>query len=269
MMDRLANVNNRLLAMLPEEDLVLLAPHLQTVALKQDAVVMRSGDRIEHVYFPHSGTVSFMVDMPNGQTVACAIVGREGALGALSVLGPSRSTTSAVVRSPGVASQISASRFHIAVGQSRAIRQMVEIHARAVLAQIQQVAACNALHPVENCMAKWLLHIHDRMETNVLPITQETLAQLLGVRRTTVTQAVQKLRASGAVRYPACHDRGCRQAAVGRRSMRVLRHHTPSHRAHFFTANAEAIPRQGRARGRAGQTSRHMTTSCVLPSAAG
>jgi CRP-like cAMP-binding protein len=201
MMDRVANVNNRLLAMLPEEDLVLLAPHLQTVALKQDAVVMRSGDRIEHVYFPHSGTVSFMVDMPNGQTVACAIVGREGALGALSVLGPSRSTTSAVVRSPGTASQISASRFHIAVGQSRAIRQMVEIHARAVLAQIQQVAACNALHPVENRMAKWLLHIHDRMESNMLPITQETLAQLLGVRRTTVTQAVQKLRVSGAVRY--------------------------------------------------------------------
>lgn len=200
-MDRVANVNNRLLAMLPEADIVSLAPHLQTVTLKPDAVLMQSGDRIEHVYFPHSGTVSFMVDMPDGQTVGCAIVGREGALGALSVLGPSRSATTAVVRSPGTASQISASRFHIAVGQSRAIRQIVEIHARAVLAQIQQVAACNALHPVENRMAGWLLQIHDRAESNVLPMTQETLAQLLGVRRTTVTQALQKLRASGAVRY--------------------------------------------------------------------
>jgi CRP-like cAMP-binding protein len=201
MMDHLAHVNNRLLAMLPAEDLVLLAPHLQTVALKQDAVLTQSGDPIEHVYFPHSGTISFMVDMPSGQTVGCAIIGREGALGALSVLGPSRSTTTAVVRSPGAASQISASRFHIAVAQSRAIRRMVETHARAVLAQIQQVAACNALHPVENRMARWLLHIHDRLESNLLPITQETLAQLLGVRRTTVTQAVQKLRASGGVRY--------------------------------------------------------------------
>lgn len=199
-MDRLV-VNNRLLAMLPQVDHALLAPHLQTVVLKQDAVLLQSGDRIEHVYFPHSGTISFMVEMPNGQTVACAIIGREAALGALSVLGPSRSTTTAVVRSPGVASRISAARFHIAVGQSRAIRQIVEVHARLVLAQIQQVAACNALHPVENRMARWLLHIRDRTESNVLPMTQDTLAQLLGVRRTTVTHAIQKLRASGAVRY--------------------------------------------------------------------
>lgn len=201
MMDRPANVGNRLLAILPAADLALLASHFQTVKLEQDAVLMHSGDPIRHVYFPHSGTISLMVDMPNGQTVACAIVGREGALGALSVLGPAHSTTTAVVRSPGVASQIVAPRFHTAIGHSRAIRQIVEIHARTVLVQMQQVAACNALHPVENRMVRWLLHIRDRTDSDLLPLTQETLAQLLGVRRTTVTQAVQKLRASGAVRY--------------------------------------------------------------------
>jgi CRP-like cAMP-binding protein len=201
MMDRVANVNNRLLALLPDEDLALLAPYSQTVALKQDAVLARTGDRIEHIHFPHSGSICFMIDMPNGDTVGCAILGREGALGALSVLGPSRASATAVVRSPGTAWQVSASRFHIAAGQSRAIRRIVEIHVRSVLAQVQQLAACNVLHPVENRMARWLLELHDRTESNLLPMTQETLAQLVGVRRTTVTQTLQKLRMSGAVRY--------------------------------------------------------------------
>ena len=92
---------NRLLAALPPADLALLSPHLQKVSLEQDAVVVRSGDRREHVYFPHSGAISFMLDMPNGATIATAVIGREGALGALSVLGPSRSSVTAVVRVGG------------------------------------------------------------------------------------------------------------------------------------------------------------------------
>ena len=113
-MGRPANGGNRLLAALPPADLALLSPHLEKVSLKQDAVVVRSGDRREHVYFPHSGAISFMLDMPNGETIATAVIGREGALGALSVLGPSRSSVTAVVRVGGTASQISVSRFHAA-----------------------------------------------------------------------------------------------------------------------------------------------------------
>ena len=101
MMKRHTNVGNRLLAALPPADLGLLAPYLQQVSLKQDAVLVRSGDRNEQVYFPHSGTISFMLDMPNGQTVATAVIGHEGAVGMLSVLGPSRSPTTAVVRVAG------------------------------------------------------------------------------------------------------------------------------------------------------------------------
>src|ERR1700730_968614 len=141
-----------------------------------------------------------MLDMPNGQTVATSVIGREGAVGMLSVLGPSRSPTTAVVRVAGIASQISASRFHAAFGQSSAIKHAVQTHTRALLMQFQHVAACNALHPVEARMARWLLHIHDRIDGNVIPLTQEALSQLTGVRRTTVTLGVQKLRASRAVR---------------------------------------------------------------------
>jgi CRP-like cAMP-binding protein len=200
MMEHPTRTGNRLLAALPPADFRLLAPYFRKISLEQDAVLVRSGDRIEEVYFPRSGTISFMIDMPNGQTVATAIIGNEGAVGMLSVMESSPSSVTAVVRVAGIASRISALRFNAAFGQSRAIRHAVHIHTRALLMQFQHVAACNALHSVEARMARWLLHIHDRVDGDVLPLTQEALSQLLGVRRTTVTQVIGKFRVSGAIR---------------------------------------------------------------------
>ena len=199
-MKRHTSHGNRLLAALPPADFGLLAPYFKRVSLQQDAVLVRSGDRNELVYFPHSGTISFMLDMPNGQTVATSVIGHEGAVGMLSVLGPSRSPTTAVVRVAGIASQICTSRFQAAFGQSSAIEHAVQTHTRAMLMQFQHVAACNALHDVEARMARWLLHIRDRIDSTAIPLTQEALSHLLGVRRTTVTHVVHKLRMSGAIR---------------------------------------------------------------------
>jgi hypothetical protein len=106
----------------------------------------------------------------------------------------------AVVRVAGTALQISPARFYAALRHSAAIRHTVQIHTWALLAQFQQVAACNALHSVEARLARWFLHIHDRVDGDVLPLTQEALSELLGVRRTTVTHVVRKLRASRAIR---------------------------------------------------------------------
>jgi CRP-like cAMP-binding protein len=93
------------------------------------------------------------------------------------------------------------SRFHAAYMESGAIRHVVEAHTRSILMQFQHVSACNGLHSVETRMARWLLHLHDRTEdNNVLSLTQAALSQLLGVRRTTVTQVIAKLRALGAIR---------------------------------------------------------------------
>ena len=197
-----ARLGNQLLAALPSEDLALLAPHLQKVSLEQDTVVARSGDRRDRVYFPHSGAISFMLGLPNGETIATAVIGREGALGALSVLGgdPSLSSVTAVVRVGGTASQISVERFQAAYMASSAIRHVVQTHTRSILMQFQHVGACNGLHSVEARMARWLLQLHDRADRDILSLTQETLSQLLGVRRTTVTLEVAKLRASGAIR---------------------------------------------------------------------
>jgi CRP-like cAMP-binding protein len=197
---RPGGIGNRLLAALPPADFDLLTPELDTLTLDQDAVLSRAGDQIEHVFFPHSGAVSLMIDMANGQTVATAAVGREGAVGMLSVLGPSPAAVTAIVRSTGTASRIPASRFHAAFNRSPAIRLAVQIHVRAMLMQFQLGAACNALHPVKARMARWLLQFRDHIDHDVLPLTQEALSQILGVRRTTVTLLMRNLRASGAIR---------------------------------------------------------------------
>ena len=194
------NVGNRLLAALPPTDLGLLTPHFQKISFGPDAVLVRSGDELDQVYFPHNGAIVFMVDMPNGQTVATTLMGWEGALASLSVLGPSRSSVTAIARVGGAASRISAAKFRLAYTQSAAIRHVVQVHARSLLLQLQHVAACNALHRVDGRMARWLLQLHDRVPNDVLPLTQEALAQLLGVRRTTVTLTMSKLRAGGAIR---------------------------------------------------------------------
>ncbi|MCA6113325.1 Crp/Fnr family transcriptional regulator [Bradyrhizobium sp. WSM 1738] len=191
---------NLLLAALPPADLKFLVPHFRMIQLERDAVLLRSGDPVDRIYFPLSGLIAFIMDMPNGQTVATAIVGNEGAAGVLSTLGPVRSPMTAVVRVAGLALQISPTRFQAILGRSNALNGAVQTHARALMAQFQHVAACNALHSVEERLARWLLHVHDRVEGDVLPLTQETLAEFLGVRRTTVTQVISKLREQGAVR---------------------------------------------------------------------
>jgi CRP-like cAMP-binding protein len=197
---RPGGIGNRLLAALPPADFDLLAPDLERVVLDQDTVLSRAGDQIEHVFFPHSGAITLMIDMANGQTVATAAVGREGAVGILSVLGPSPSDITAIVRAVVTASRIPASRFHAAFNRSPAIRHVVQIHVRAVLKQLQLGVACNALHPVGARMARWLLQLRDRVDHDALPLTQEALSQILGVRRTTVTLLMRNLRASGAIR---------------------------------------------------------------------
>ena len=250
MMERPASVGNRLLAALPSKDLALLAPHLKKVSLEQDAVVAQSGNRRDHVYFPHSGAISFMLGLPNGETIATAVIGREGALGALSVLGgdPSLSSVTAVVRVGGTASQISVERFQAAHMESSAIRHVVQAHTRSILMQFQHVGACNGLHSVEARMARWLLHLHDRTGRNILSLTQETLSQLLGVRRTTATLVIAKLRALGAIRSARrglveidrarleeatceCYDIICRATD------RIVPHETVKSHPHFASAD--------------------------------
>ena len=194
------STGNRLLASLRPEDFDLLANHLETVALEQDAILARAGEQVDYVFFPHSGAISLMIDMADGQTVATAAIGREGAVSFLSAIGPSPSAITAIVHVAGTASRISAVRFRAAFNRSPAIRHALQVHVGAMLTQFQLGAACNALHPVEARFARWLLHLRDRIGNDVLPLTQQALSQILGVRRTTVTLLMRNLRASGGIR---------------------------------------------------------------------
>jgi CRP-like cAMP-binding protein len=199
-MEQRAKVGNLLLAALPPADLEFLVPHFRTVRLERDAVLVRSGDVIERIHFPLSGLIAFIMDMPDGQTVATSVVGKEGAVGLLSTLGPARFPMTAVVRVAGRALEISPARFQTALGRCSALSGAVQTHTRALMAQFQHVAACNALHSVEARLARWLLHVHDRVEGDVLPLTHDTLSEFLGVRRTTVTQVISRLRQQGAIK---------------------------------------------------------------------
>jgi len=192
---------NRLLAALRPAEIVLLQPHLKEIQLEQGVLLQEQGERIERVYFPHSGMISLLAVMDQGNAVETATIGREGAVGAMSGLGPRRAFTRAVVQMPGVGTQIATTKFQSIVEQSTAIRDIVVRYNEVLLAQVQQSAACNALHEAEARFCRWLLQSRDRSDSDIVPITQEFLAQMLGVRRTTVTLVAQSLQDAELLRY--------------------------------------------------------------------
>lgn len=197
----LAIRQNRLLAALDPSDFALLAPHLKGVPLLQGAILQEAEAPVQHVCFPLSGMVSLVTIMDSGDVIETATVGREGAVGAFAGLGPWHAFNRAVVQLPGTAACIAAARFHAAVKQSEAIRNLILKFKEAVLAQVQQTAACNALHGLEARLARWLLQALDRFDDATLPLSQDALAQMLGVRRTSVSLTASKLQDAGLIRY--------------------------------------------------------------------
>jgi CRP-like cAMP-binding protein len=196
-----ASRRNLLLAALSEKDMSLLTPHLKEIALAQGVVLHEQGDRIDQVYFPHGGFISLLAVMQQGNAIEIATMGYEGAVGSLAGLGPRRSHTRAVVQVAGTASRIAAARFRQAAEESEAIRSIIVRYGEMLLIQVQQTAACNALHAVEARLSRWLLQARDRLESNSIKLTHEFLSQMLGVRRTTVTVVARMLQEAGLIRY--------------------------------------------------------------------
>jgi CRP-like cAMP-binding protein len=196
---------NRLLATLPSADLTLLSPHLKDVVLEQGFVLQEQGESIKEVYFPIEGIISLLAVMRQGDAIETATVGREGAVGLLSGLGPRRSHTRAVVQVSGTALRIQASLFRKAAEGSPAIRDIIGRYGEMLLIQVQQTAACNALHDVEERLSRWLLQARDRVDGNIIRLTHEFLSQMLGVRRPTVTVVARMLQQAGLIRYHRGH----------------------------------------------------------------
>jgi CRP-like cAMP-binding protein len=190
-----------LLSVLPQADLALLAPHLKEVALAPREVLHEAQDEIAYVYFPHSGMVSLLAVTDDGEAIETAAIGPEGVLGASVGLGIKRAFGRAVVQVPGEASRIAAAQFQRTVNESSRLREAISRYSEALLMQAQQTAACSALHGVEARLARWLLQTRDRTGSDAIPLIQEFLAQVLGVRRTTINLVVRTLQEAGLIRY--------------------------------------------------------------------
>jgi CRP-like cAMP-binding protein len=143
--------------------------------------------------------------MQSGASVETATIGRAGVIGASAGLGAPSTFARAIVQLPGTAAWLSAAQFHAAANQSQGIRDLIVRYNDLLLAQIQQSVACNALHALEARLCRWLLQTHDCMDGDVIPLTQEFLGQMLGVRRTTVTIAARLLQSAGLIRYRRGH----------------------------------------------------------------
>jgi CRP-like cAMP-binding protein len=196
-----AGARNRLLGSLPQEEFSRLAPHLKEIPLEKGKVLHEPGETVGYVYFPHGGMISVLAVMPGGETVETMTIGREGAVGLTSGIGSQTALNRATVQLPGSAAQVSAARWAELARQSQTVRALILRYNDVQLAQVQQAVACNALHDVEARLCRWLLEARYRVGSDTLPLTQEFLAEMLNVRRTTVTFVAGMLQSAGFVHY--------------------------------------------------------------------
>jgi CRP-like cAMP-binding protein len=192
---------NRLLDFLAQVDFALLFPHLKSVNFDRGIVLQESGELIEHIYFPQSGMISLLAVMVSGDGVETATVGREGAVNATMSLAGVRAVGRAVVQITGMSSQITASRFQGAMDASPSIRKLIVRYNEAQIRMVYQSVGCNAVHRVEARLCRCLLQVLDRTESTNLDVTQESLSEILGVQRTTVTVLARQLQDAGLIRY--------------------------------------------------------------------
>jgi CRP-like cAMP-binding protein len=198
--DKLAT-DNLFLAALPPKDFLLLAPHLRSVQLEHGVILHDAGERIEQVYFLQSGLASLVTVMKNGTAVLAATVGRAGVVSATVGIGSHRAFGRAVVEIAGNAVRMVGSQFHAAVEESDTLRTLIIEYNDLLLSQVQQTVACNALHSVKARLCRWLLEMQDCIGGSPIPLTQEIIAQMLGVRRTTLTVIARLLQGAGMIRY--------------------------------------------------------------------
>jgi CRP-like cAMP-binding protein len=203
----MSHSSNVFLASLTAADIASLRPHLKTVELPQGMVLFEAGVPIHQAYFPHSGVVSLVVELASGETIEAAMIGRESIVGASSGLNGQVSVCKAIVQIAGAASALDSRRLRELSDSSLTARAALFRHEQIILVQAQQSAACNATHTVEARLARWLLRCRDLQSSDDLLLTQEFIAEMMGVRRTSVSVVAHTLQQAGLVRYRRGHIR--------------------------------------------------------------
>jgi len=191
---------NQLLASLDASDYSWLAPHLKRVHLPLRAIVSIADTHGQHVYFPTTSVVSMLYDLNDGSSVEVCVTGNEGLVGISMLMGGGSATGRSVVRSAGYAYRVPVDVLTEAFESRGLLRRLLVRYAHALTMQIAQTGVCNQRHQVEHQLCRSLLFYLDRLPTNVLTMTHEMIASLLGVRRETVTAAAGKLQAAGLIR---------------------------------------------------------------------
>jgi CRP-like cAMP-binding protein len=191
---------NRLLVALPADEYDRLLPHLEKVFLPLREVLYEANGPIAHVFFPVNGVVSLVI-MDNSFTLEVGIIGNEGMVGTPVFLGSERSPTKAIAQIPGEALRMEAKVFQKEIRRAGPLHSLVQRYTQAMINQISQSIICNHRHSVTKRMCRWLLMSHNRMATDAFPLTHEFLAQMLGVRRPTVTAVAGNLQKAGLINY--------------------------------------------------------------------
>jgi CRP-like cAMP-binding protein len=219
-----ASKRNELLAALPDAIASRWAPHLQYVKMPLGKVLYESGDVLSHVYFPTTAIVSLLYLMENGASAEIAVVGNEGLVGVSLFMGGESTPGRAVVQSAGFSFRLRSQVIKQEFSQAGPVLHLLLRYTQALITQMSQTAVCSRHHSLDQQLCRWLLLSIDRLQGQELVMTQELIANMLGVRREGVTEAAGKLQKAGLIRYsrgritvldrPALEQRTCECYAV-------------------------------------------------------
>lgn len=227
-----SEIKNHLLAGLPANVFNAMRSDLVHVELTMRTVIYAPDDEVEWVYFPSSGMISLLQPTAESRGIELATIGNESALGAIAGFGLNLARAASVVQMPLTAVKISVNRFRKYVSQYSTLQDLILKSNEVILAQTQISAACNALHNVEQRTCRWLLQTLERSGNDTFWLTQEFLGEMLGVRRTSITDVASKLQAAGIIRYrrgqievlnrPELEHRSCGCFRDVRRAARII-----------------------------------------------
>jgi CRP-like cAMP-binding protein len=192
---------NRLLARLPPEEYERLLPRLQLVQLTLKQVLFEPRSFIDYAYFPNRGVVSALTVMADGRAIEVATIGDEGMVGLPLLVGAKTTSNRVIVQVPGEALRMAEDVLREEVSRDCPLRRLLVLYHTAFLTQVSQAVACNGLHSVHQRCCRWLLMTQDRAHSDVFPMTHEFLAEMLGVRRSTVSEVLEPFQKKGLIRY--------------------------------------------------------------------
>jgi CRP-like cAMP-binding protein len=192
---------NHILDVLPPAERERLFPHLKLVELPLGAVLYESGDTLRHIYFPTDSIVSLLYVLQDGASAEIAVVGNEGAIGVALFMGGETTTNRAIVQSAGSAYRLLGRRLKKEFERHGDLLHILLRYTQALITQMAQTAVCNRHHSVDQQLCRWLLLSLDRLSSDQLTMTQELIANMLGVRREGVTEAAGKLQKLGVIKY--------------------------------------------------------------------